>query len=101
VSRATTSWDYQPLVSGFAPPSERRCAPFEARKRVAVSSEVVFTDASWNPTEPAEVDATSASLKSREMQSVIQTAVAWQIPVLATCMISAAFAPAGKWMLPS
>jgi len=36
----------------------------------AFPAAVGFTDASWNPTEPAEVDATSASLSHVEMEAV-------------------------------
>jgi hypothetical protein len=37
--------------------------------RDAFPAAVGFTDASWNPAEPAEVDATSASLSDSEMRS--------------------------------
>jgi hypothetical protein len=38
--------------------------------RDTIPAAVGFTDASWNPTKPAEVDATDASLSEGEMRAV-------------------------------
>jgi hypothetical protein len=58
-----------PRATSGCQPAEK-CA-FEAHKHVAISSEVVFTSASFGGCVTFEVDATAASFGGREMRSVV------------------------------
>jgi hypothetical protein len=63
--------------------------------RIAGPAAVVFTDAIWNPTKPAEVDTTAVMKQMPQVTAVTIIPVAWQSNLIAS--VGSSCAVIARW----